>query len=395
MTFRAPQDVVTALADLEGDVVHRDLKPENVLLLNGTWHLADFGTARFADAATESHTARDIGTAAYFAPERWRLERATIAADVYAVGIMAFEMFSGARPFPGPDNSDFRDQHLGQPARALPNAPASFATMVTACLYKSPQSRPTPAELLGKLGRIAQPVRFARLTGLAQANQNVAAQRAAAQARASTEQAEQDRRTGLLQSAQESFALISTEFRTALTEEASEGKLTPGRVGWSFLLGDGELQLSAVEPVSGDVWRNGTEPPFDVIARATLTVKATPPVRGYTGRKHSLWFGDTKQAGQYRWFETAFMTHPLKRLGGIEPYDPFAMAPDATSRAALGRSTSIHQVAWPFTEVEAGDLEEFITRWATWLVETQARQLVRPATMPERSVARSWRQGPD
>jgi serine/threonine protein kinase len=74
------------------------LKPENVLLLNGTWHLADFGTARFADAETETHTARDIGTAADFAPERWRPERATIAADVYAVGIMAYEMFSGPGP---------------------------------------------------------------------------------------------------------------------------------------------------------------------------------------------------------------------------------------------------------------------------------------------------------
>jgi serine/threonine protein kinase len=387
-------DIVTALADLEGDVVHRDLKPENVLLLNDTWHLADFGTARVADAATQSHTARDIGTPPYFAPERWRLERATNAADVYAVGIMAFEMFSGTRPFPGPDNSDFRDQHLNHPAPALAKAPSSFATLVATCLYKSPQSRPTPADVLGRLDKIDQPPRFTGLAALAQANQNVVAQRAAAQARASAEQIEQDRRTGLLQSARESFALISKEFRTSLTEEASEGKLRPGHAGWIFQLGDGELHLSAVESLNGDVWRNGTEPPFDVIAHATLTVKTTPPVRSYAGRKHSLWFCDAQRSGQYRWFETAFMTHPLKRLGGIEPYAPFAMAPDATSRAAFGCSAAVHQVAWPFTEVEPGDLEEFITRWATWLVEAQGRQLVHPAKLPERPVARSWRQGP-
>jgi serine/threonine-protein kinase len=382
-------DVATALNDLDGGIVHRDLKPENVLRLNGAWHLADFGTARFADAETETHTGKYIGTTAYLAPERWRLERAEIAADVYAVGIMAFEMFSGARPFPGPD---FREQHLRQPAPALTNAPTPFATLVAACLYKSRHSRPTPADLLTKLGKLDQPSRFAGLTGLAKANQGVVAQRAAAQAHASTEQDEKDRRLDLLQSAQESFALISGEFRTALTEEAPDGSLTPGRVGWIFQLGDAELHLSAIEPVSSAVWRNGTEPPFDVIAHAALTVKITPPVRGYAGRKHSLWFCDAQQAGQYRWFETAFMTHPMK-TSIIEPYEPFAMGPDATSRAALGPSTAVHQVAWPFTEVEAGDLEAIITRWANWLTDAHARRLTLPANMPERPVAGTWRSG--
>src|SRR5262249_18702904 len=137
-------------------------------------------------------------------------------------------------------------------------------------------------------------------------------------------------------------------------------------------------------------WRNGAEPPFDVIAHATLTVQSTPHLRHYAGRKHSLWFCDAQHAGQYSWFETAFMWHPAK-AGVFELYEPFAMAPDATSRAALGRSTAVHQVAWPFTRVEAGDLEEFITRWANWLVQAHTVPLVRPAAMPERPVAGSWR----
>jgi serine/threonine protein kinase len=45
-------DVAVALVDLAGKVVHRDLKPENVLLLNGTWCLADFGISRYAEATT-------------------------------------------------------------------------------------------------------------------------------------------------------------------------------------------------------------------------------------------------------------------------------------------------------------------------------------------------------
>jgi eukaryotic-like serine/threonine-protein kinase len=384
--------IATALADLDGGIVHRDLKPGNVLLWNGTWHLADFGTARFADAETETHTAKNTGTTPYFAPERWLLQRATIAADVYAVGVMAFEMYSGARPFPGPGRDDFRDQHVGRTAPALTNAPTSFAALVAACLFKSPQTRPTPENLLARLGRISQPPAYPGLAGLVQANQSAVAQKAAAQALASSDQAERDRQTGLLHSAHESFALISEELRTAITETASDGTLTPGRSGWIFQLGAGELHLSSVEAVNGEVWRNGTEPPFAVIAHATLTVKGTPPVRNYAGRRHSLWFCDAQHLGQYGWFETAFMWHPMK-AGIFEPYEPFAMAPDATSRAALGPSTAVHQVAWPFTEVEAGDLEEFITRWANWLVEAQARRLNHPAAMPERPVKGSWRPG--
>jgi serine/threonine protein kinase len=45
----------------------------------------------------------------YAAPERWRSERATAAADVYAVGVMAFEFLTGDLPFPGPDTWDFRE----------------------------------------------------------------------------------------------------------------------------------------------------------------------------------------------------------------------------------------------------------------------------------------------
>lgn len=213
-----------------------------------------------------------------------------------------------------------------------------------------------------------------------------------AQAQALTDQVERDRRTSLLHSAHESFALISGEFRTAVTETASDGTLTPSRSGRTFQLGAGKLHLSGVEPVNSEIWRNGTEPPFDVVAHATLTVKATAPVRNYAGRRHSLWFCDAQHLDQYGWFETAFMWHPMK-AGIFEPYEPFAMAPDATSRAALGPSTAVHQVAWPFTEVEAGDLEEFITRWANWLVEAQAQRLTHPAAMPERPVNGSWRSG--
>ena len=105
-------DVATALADLDGKVLHRDVKPENVLLLNGSWCLADFGISRYAEATTAPDTQKFAWSAPYAAPERWRAERATGATDVYALGVMGFELLSGMWPFAGPDMGDFRDQHL-------------------------------------------------------------------------------------------------------------------------------------------------------------------------------------------------------------------------------------------------------------------------------------------
>jgi eukaryotic-like serine/threonine-protein kinase len=87
-------DIATALADLDGKVVHRDLKPENVLFLNGKWCLADFGISRYAEATTAPDTQKYALSAPYAAPERWRAERATGAADVYALGITAVRLIT-------------------------------------------------------------------------------------------------------------------------------------------------------------------------------------------------------------------------------------------------------------------------------------------------------------
>jgi serine/threonine-protein kinase len=75
-------DIATALSDMDSRIVHRDLKPENVLLLGGTWCLADFGISRYAEASTAPDTQKYALSPPYAAPERWRNERATSAADI-------------------------------------------------------------------------------------------------------------------------------------------------------------------------------------------------------------------------------------------------------------------------------------------------------------------------
>lgn len=100
-------DVAAALESLHGRVVHRDLKPGNILRYQGHWCLADFGISRYAEATTDPATRKFAKTPLYAAPEQWRDERATGAADVYALGVVAFQMLSGRLPFEGPTSRIF------------------------------------------------------------------------------------------------------------------------------------------------------------------------------------------------------------------------------------------------------------------------------------------------
>jgi eukaryotic-like serine/threonine-protein kinase len=131
-------DIASALVELSGKVVHRDLKPENVLYLDGVWRLSDFGISRYAESTTAADTQKYSLSAPYAAPERWRAERATSAADVYALGIMAFEMLHGSRPFPGPDVADYREQHLHEDSPALDTGTSALKAIVAESLFKAP-----------------------------------------------------------------------------------------------------------------------------------------------------------------------------------------------------------------------------------------------------------------
>ncbi|WP_367575043.1 serine/threonine-protein kinase [Streptomyces griseoaurantiacus] len=136
-------DVAEALADLKDrEIVHRDLKPENILLLGDRWCLADFGIARYAEATTVKHTFKLHGTFAYMAPERWNNQRATSASDIYALGVLAYELLEGTPPFTGPYEHDYHDQHLHGALPPLTTAPPLLAALITECLFRAPQGRP-------------------------------------------------------------------------------------------------------------------------------------------------------------------------------------------------------------------------------------------------------------
>jgi serine/threonine protein kinase len=131
-------------------IVHRDVKPANLLLdRDGNVHVSDFGiaSASGADMLTEPGTV--LGTAGYISPEQARGEPATPASDRYALGVVAFELLTGRRPFAGdtPTTEAFAHLNASIP-RAVdvdPTLPPALDVVFESALAKDPAARPATA----------------------------------------------------------------------------------------------------------------------------------------------------------------------------------------------------------------------------------------------------------
>lgn len=382
------QDVVAALVDLDGRVVHRDLKPANVLLLEDRWCLADFGIARYAEASTAPDTQKFAWSPPYAAPERWRHEHATNACDVYALGVMIYEMLRGELPFAGPGWDEFRDQHLHQDPPRLNVQSDALETLVTECLMKAPQARPQPSTMARRLETGFRPVTeaAARLRAANLEAVDRASQRAAAE---SAQRTEADRRSALMSAAQTTLESISTSLREQLFEAASAATPERRHGGWSLELNEALFAFDGPNNTADDPWQGWAPAAFDVIAHGALGIRIPPGRDEYEGRSHSLWYCDCREAGQYAWYETAFMISPL--VPRRRPQDPFALPPGEESAKAVGSGIAELQVAWPFSPVRPGELDEFVERWTVWFADAATGRLQHPRSMPEQDPAGSWR----
>lgn len=127
-------------------LAHRDLKPANVLRYGAVWKITDFGISRILSEATGTYSLAGWKTNEYAAPELWRNQPANTKTDLYALGVLAYEVFAGARPFGGPREDDFRRQHLAEaPPDLPPSVPARVARLVMRLLAKSASERPQGA----------------------------------------------------------------------------------------------------------------------------------------------------------------------------------------------------------------------------------------------------------
>jgi len=134
-------------------ILHRDVKPSNVLLADGervSARLLDFGLARMAEAETLTEQGDVPGTLAYISPERLAGERATAAADVWAVGVMLWEALAGRHPFwQGSMLDTARAIERGAPplAELRPDLPKGLLQLVDRALSPRPDRRPVASEL--------------------------------------------------------------------------------------------------------------------------------------------------------------------------------------------------------------------------------------------------------
>ena len=106
---------------------------------------------------------------------------------------------------------------------------------------------------------------------------------------------------------------------------------------------------------------------FDLVLVGTVAVTIEGDPHGYRGRADSLWFADAQQAGTYQWFETGFELMAL--TSQVSEFQPFPLDGGNDAALALLAGLHTHQVAWPFTLLTLGDLDDFIDRWAGWLAE--------------------------
>jgi eukaryotic-like serine/threonine-protein kinase len=154
------RDVAKALAYAHRQgIVHRDIKPENVLLNDGTAMVADFGVARALRAASTLADGNDtltqigtqIGTPAYMAPEQAAGDPdVDYRADLYAFGVMAYELLAGQHPFAGRKTAHaLVVAHMTEEPQPITThattVSPSMASIVMQCLGKDPSARPESA----------------------------------------------------------------------------------------------------------------------------------------------------------------------------------------------------------------------------------------------------------
>ena len=160
-TVSVLKDVARALSFAHArGIVHRDIKPDNVLLSGGSACVADFGVAKALTAALE-HQSRtgtltrvgtSIGTPQYMAPEQAAADVVDHRADIYAFGIMAYEMLTGQPPFHGRSAKQLLAAQLTETPAPMetrrPGVPVALSELVMRCLQKEADERPRSASEL-------------------------------------------------------------------------------------------------------------------------------------------------------------------------------------------------------------------------------------------------------
>jgi len=154
---RILREVASALAYAhENGIVHRDIKPENILISGGSAMVTDFGVAKAVRSASIAQPGSltsmgvAIGTPAYMAPEQATADPNTDhRADLYAFGVVGYEMLAGSPPFSARSSQEMLAAHVTRKVEPVtdrrPTVPPGLAKLIMSCLEKRPSDRPQTA----------------------------------------------------------------------------------------------------------------------------------------------------------------------------------------------------------------------------------------------------------
>ncbi|MBI5963596.1 MAG: protein kinase [Chloroflexi bacterium] len=145
------RQICAALAHAHGKgIIHRDLKPENAMLTpDNIVKLMDFGLARSTNAPRVTASGVIVGTISYIAPELIESGEASAQSDLYALGVMMFEMLTGSQPYKGTELIQLIFQHMNapipSPREVRLDIPAALDALVMKMMSKKPEDRPASA----------------------------------------------------------------------------------------------------------------------------------------------------------------------------------------------------------------------------------------------------------
>lgn len=368
--------IVNGLSEVD-ELVHRDLKPENVLFYEGKWMIADFGIARFFEEKTASNTLKHCLSPYYAAPEQWRLERATHATDIYALGCIAFCLLEGNPPF----KKNPQYEHQNDPVPSFSCVEPRLSTLVNMCLRKIDSSRPSLSRVHSILMEIVDNPQTnnnpSALVNLAVVAAHVSSKEQESQARLATESAKRDSRLALGNSA---YAILADNIERLwgkIHSQAANAKRNNRGVRGDFecQLGIGKLLInlsnkSVLEP--GIFINSG----WDVVAHTQIMVDQQLPHYRWSA---SLWFTKLKGGSDYRWYETSYW-RPWRRSGN--EFEPHAENPG--SDADFAASHIMHSVNLAFGPIEIDDEREndFHDRWIWLLSKAATGELRSPSRLP-------------
>ncbi|MEU7817921.1 Stk1 family PASTA domain-containing Ser/Thr kinase [Pseudonocardia sp. NPDC049154] len=162
-TFAVLEPVLSGLAQAHRlGMVHRDVKPENVLIgRDGSVKVADFGLVTAAAEAGVSHAGMILGTMAYLSPEQVATGQADARSDVYAAGVLCYELLTGAPPYTGDNALSVAYRHVNDdvppPSAVATDVPPELDALVRRATSRDPDRRPADAAaFLAELVRLRE-----------------------------------------------------------------------------------------------------------------------------------------------------------------------------------------------------------------------------------------------